>query len=174
MKPVQIPSRVGEPNWPVLPAVRVGTTDEPAEFAVIVDCGEPTPGEPYATLRVFGWPNHINTEQGEYDLTFAQAQHSMLQRAGLTPSTRVEVVVVRDPDEANAYTVFIDGQHRPDRRTDQVLVQTHNIDPGASGVTEAWVAAELERAGTLSEAAAAHACDAVTSYAEDNDVAVPS
>ncbi len=162
-----MPTRVGELRWPVLSAIRVGTTDEPAEFVVIVDCGEPTPREPYATLRVFVWPEHTVAQQGEYDLTFAQAQRSMLERAGMLPSTSVEVVVMREPDRANDYTVFIDGTHHPNGTTDRVRVRTHDIDPGADGVTEAWVAAELQRTDTLSEAAAAHARDIITSYADD-------
>jgi hypothetical protein len=47
----------------------------------------------------------------------------------------VEVVVVRNPDRANDYTIFIDGTHHPDGKTDPVRVLTRDIDPGASGVT---------------------------------------
>jgi len=164
---------VGELRWPVLSAVRVGDADYPAEFVVIVDCGKPPFRESYAVLRLLMWPYHIKDDQGEFDLTFAQAQRRMAERAGLRPPVTVEVVVVRDPDAANAYTVFVDGQHRSDARTDRVRVVIHDIDPGARGVSKAWVAAELQRAHALSPAAAAHARSVVMGYAEDNDVAVP-
>jgi hypothetical protein len=85
----------------------------------------------------------------------------------------VEVVVVRDPDAANDYTVFVDGQHRRDQNTDRVRVLIHDIDPGAAGVSQEWVAAELRRANELSQAAAAHARDVVIGYADDHDGAVP-
>jgi hypothetical protein len=51
MNPVAPPTTVGSLHWPVLSAVRVSTANQPAEFVVLVDCGEPTPREPYATLR---------------------------------------------------------------------------------------------------------------------------
>jgi len=170
--PVRLPTHIGDVRWPVLSAVRVSAADHPAEFVVIVDCGEPTPDERYAVLRLLAWPHHIKSDMGEYDLTFTQARRRMAERAGLLPSTTVEVVVVRDPDAANAYTVFIDGQHRPDATTDRVRVVTHDIDPGAGGVTGAWVTAELQRADALSPAAAAHIRDVVTGYADDSDEVV--
>src|SRR5262245_52197827 len=111
MRFVAPPSRVGDLRWPVLSAMRVNTVDEPAEFVVIVDCGEGTPREPFATLHVYVWRDRTHAEQGEYNLTFDQARRSLAERAGLLPTarTRVEVVVVRDPDAANDYAVFVDG-----------------------------------------------------------------
>ena len=66
----------------------------------------------------------VGAGQGEYDLTFAQAQHSLAERAGLLPDHTVEVIVVRDPDRSNDYTVVIDGTIRPDATTDHVRVLT--------------------------------------------------
>jgi hypothetical protein len=125
------PTHVGDRRWLVLSAVRVERDQHPAEFVVVVDCGEPTPREPYATLRVYVWPEGSKAEQGEYDLTFAQAQRSMLERAGLLPRSTVEVVVVRDPDRGNDYTVVIDGKPRADGTSRHVRVITHDIDLGA-------------------------------------------
>ena len=167
------PPHVGELRWPVLSAVRVGNLDQPAEFVVIVDCGRPAPREQYAVLRLLVWPSHVKDDLGEYDLTFAQARRRMAERAGLPPPVTVEVVVVRDPDAANDYTVFVDGQHRRDQNTDRVRVVIHDIDPGAAGVSQAWVAAGLRRANELSQAAAAYARDVVIGYADGHDGAVP-
>jgi hypothetical protein len=165
------PPHVGDLRWPVISAARVGTADEPAEFVVIADCGKPTPRERYATFRVFQWAQRSKAEQGEYDLTFDQARHSLAERAGLLPAaTKVEVVVVRDPDAANDYTIFVDGQRRPDGATDRVHVITHDIDLGAAEITPTWVAEQLRWASeTLSPAARRHAHEAVTSYADDLD-----
>jgi hypothetical protein len=131
MQPVAPPTHVGDLHWPVLSAVRVEGSDHPAEFVVLVDCGEPAPREPYATLLVHVWAEHSKAEPGEYDLTFAQAKRSLAERAGLLPTTTVEVLVVRDPDQTNNYTIFIDGHHPPDGKTDTVRVVTHDIDLGA-------------------------------------------
>ena len=170
MHPVVPPTTVGDLHWPVLSAVRVNTTDEPAEFVVLVDCGEPTPREPYATLRLYICPDHSKAEQGEYDLTFAQAQYSLADRAGLLRDRTVEVIVVRDPDRSNDYTVVIDGTIRPGAATDHLRVITHDIDLGAEDITPAWVAAQLESARRLSPAAAAHAAEVIAGYADDTDV----
>src|SRR5690606_12163971 len=119
MRFVAPPTHVGEDQWPVLSAVRVNTADDPAEFVVLVDCGEGTPLHPYATLQVFIWTKRRTRRKvgdGEYNLTFEQARRSLAQRAGLAPArtTTVELVVVRDPDTANDYAVFVDGVRRPD------------------------------------------------------------
>jgi hypothetical protein len=169
MRFVAPPTHVGEDQWPVLSAVRVSTAEDPAEFVVIVDCGEGTPQHPYATLQVFIWPTRRKVTDGEYNLTFDQARRSLAERAGLLPTTAttVEVVVVRDPDAANDYAVFVDGTHRPDGTTDVVRVITHDIDLGAVDLTPAWVDQQLQRADTLSPAAARHARDAVVAYVDD-------
>ena len=172
MHPVAPPTSVGDLHWPVLCAVRVSTADDPAEFVVLVDCGEPTPREQYATLRVYVWSDHSKAEEGEYDLTFAQARHSLAERVGLLPRSTVEVIVVRDPDRSNDYTVVIDGTIRPDGTSPYVRVITHDIDLGASEITPAWVVAQQEYAQQLSPAAAAHAGDVIAMYADDNDVDV--
>lgn len=78
-----IPTVVGDLRWPVISAVRLNASD-PAEYIVIADCGEGTPHERYATLRVTVWPDRTVAQQGQYDLSFTQAQRSMLQRADLT------------------------------------------------------------------------------------------
>jgi hypothetical protein len=172
MHPVAPPTSIGDQHWPVQSAVRVSTAVDPAEFVVLVDCGEPTPREQYATLSVYLWPDHSKAAHGEYDLTFAQARHSLAERAGLAPRSTVEVVVVRDPDRSNDYTVVIDGTIRPDGTSRYVRVITHDIDLGASEITPAWVAVQREYAEQLSPAAAAHAGEVIAMYADDNDVDV--
>ena len=170
MDPVVVPTTVGSLRWPVLCAVRLSTAEQPAEFVVLVDCGEPTPRQPYATLKLYVRPDHSKAEQGEYDLTFAQAQRSLAERAGLLAHHTVEVIVVRDPDRSNDYTVAIDGTIRPQARTEHVRVITHDIDPGAQDITPAWVAAQLESTRGLLPAAAAYAADVIAMYADDADV----
>jgi hypothetical protein len=170
VKPVLPPTRVGDLNWPVVSYIRLDTGDVPAEFIVLVDCGEGPPREPYATLRVLVWPYCTKSGLGHHDMSYAQAQRSLVQRAGLLPVSTVEVVTVRDPDRSNDHTVFIDGKARPDGRTDLVQVISHDIDLGASEITPDWAAGQLERTQTLSPAAAVHAREVVSMYADDNDV----
>jgi hypothetical protein len=169
MRVVAPPTHVGEDHWPVLSCVRVTAADEPAEFVVLVDCGEGTPQHPYATLRVFVWPTRRKVADGEYNLSFDQARRSLAERARLLPHTTssVEVVVVRDPDAANDYAIFVDGTHRPDGKANGVRVVTHDIDLGAVEITAAWVEQQLARASALSPAAARHARDAVHAHVED-------
>jgi hypothetical protein len=168
MRHVAAPTHVGPDQWPVLSAVRIATAADPAEFVVLVDCGEGTPTNRYATLLVFIWPDHTKTIDGEYNLTFAQARHSLAERAGLLAKTTitVEVVVVRDPDYANDYTIFVDGQPYTGK-SETVRVVTHDIDFGASPITSAWVAGQLKAADALSPAAAARARETVLAYAGD-------
>ena len=173
MKPVLPPTRVGDLNWPVVSYIRLDTGDVPAEFIVLVDCGEGPPREPYATLRVLVWPYCTKSGLGHHDMSYAQAQRSLVQRAGLLPVSTVEVVTVRDPDCSNDHTVFIDGRQRCDGTSDLVQVITHDIDLGAGEITADWVAGQLERTQTLSPAAAVHARDAIASYTDDIDVDGP-
>ena len=197
MSPVPIPTHVGDLRWPVQAALRVQPEpgDWPVEFVVVVDCREGTPSR-YAVLTVHVWPDRVVAQQGIYDLTFTRAQQIMLERARLLPTVRVEVITVRDPDRANEYTVFIDGQRRdvtvtdtglrdtgtPDASTPgtgdtgvagRVRVLVCDIDPGDTGVTPAWVRDILTRADRLSPAAAAWAGDVVAGYAEDNAIPLP-
>jgi hypothetical protein len=91
MRLVAPPTHVGEDQWPVLSAVRVNTADDPAEFVVLVDCGEGTPVHRYATLRVFVWTTQRTRRKigdGEYKLTFEQARRSLAERASTVASTR--------------------------------------------------------------------------------------
>lgn len=172
MRFVAPPTHVGEDHRPVLSSVRVSTADRPAEFVVLVDCGEGTPEHPYATLHVFVWPERRKVADGEYNLTFDQARRSLAERAGLLPTTTitVEVVVVRDPDAANDYAIFVDGTRRPDGKGDGARVITHDIDLGAVDITPEWVAEQLQRADALSPSAARHARDTVLAYVDDIEV----
>jgi hypothetical protein len=175
MRLVAPPTHVGVDQWPVLSAVRVNTADDPAEFVVLVDCGEGTPRHRYATLQVRIWTKPRTRRKigdGEYDLTFDQARRSLAERAGLLPTTTttVEVVVVRDPDAANDYAVFVDSTHQPDGATDEVRVITYDIDLGAVEITPTWVDQQMKRADALSPAAARHARDAVLAYVDDMQV----
>ncbi|GAA0908079.1 hypothetical protein [Virgisporangium aurantiacum] len=172
MRLVAPPTHVGEDQWPVLSAVRVSTADDPAEFIVLVDCGEGTPEHPYATLRAVVWTRRRTRRKvtdGEYNLTFDAARRSLAERAGLLPTTAstIEVVVVRDPDFGTDYAMFVDGVRRPEGRTDGVRVVAHDIDLGAVEITPASVEQRLLRADALSPAAARHARDAVLAYVDE-------
>jgi hypothetical protein len=182
----------------VVAAVRVLPEPEgaPAQFVVVVDCGDDTPPHRYAVLAVCGWPDRVVAERGDYDLTLDRAQQIMLERARLLPTVRVEVVTVRDPDRANDDTVFVDGRRGAATVTDTGLHDTRtpdtdpggngdvgvaarvrvlvcDIDPGDTGVTPGWVREMLTRTGTLSPAAASCASAAVADHAEDNAIPLP-
>ena len=203
MSPVPIPTHIGDLRWPVQAAVGVLSATEggPVEFVVVVDCGEGTPTGRYGVLAAYVWPDRIVAQQGEYDLTFARAQQIMLERAGLLPTARVEVVTVRDPERANEHTIFVDGRRRDTTVTDtgpydtgtphpgapdtspagtgntgvaaRVQVVVCDIDPGDTGVTPTWVRDMLTRASKLSPAAAACVGAVVTGYAEDDAIPLP-
>jgi len=174
MRFVAPPTHVGEHRWPVLSAVRVNTGDQPAEFVVLVDCGDGTPEHPYATLRVSIWPEQRKVSQGQYNLTFDQARRHLAERAGLLPATvTVEVVVVRDPVAANDYAIFVDGTRIPDGHTGRVRVITHDVDLGVVDLTPAQVAEYLQQANALSPAAARHARNAILAFVDDPNVDHP-
>jgi hypothetical protein len=106
---------VGDLHRPVLSAVRFSTADEPAEFIVIVDCGEPhtRPATRHAARGL--WPDHSKAEHGQYDLTFDQANRRLAARAGLLPSSTVEVIVEHaTPTAATTTPSSLTG--RPARR----------------------------------------------------------
>lgn len=170
MKPILPPTHVGDLNRPVVSYLRLDTGDTPAEFFVLVDCGEGTPNEPYATMRVLVWPDHTKTEWGEYNMTFAQAQRSLIERAGLAPTSTVEIVTVRDPDGSSDPAVFIDGVACPDRRSQRVRVVVHDIDIAAGEITTDWLASQMGRTRGLSADAATYVRIAVTMYADDNNL----
>lgn len=160
-------TRLGELPWPVLPAVRVGAADNPAGF-IVVDCGEPTPCERYATLRVSILPDLIKIGEGECDPTFGDAQRSLAERVGLAErlSRRlVEVVVVRELDSNNECTIVIDGETRAGGNSGRVEMITHDVDFGAREITPARVAAAVEATEQLSPGAATCARDVITTYA---------
>jgi hypothetical protein len=115
------------------------------------------------------WPHCTKPGLGHHDMSYAQAQRSLVQRAGLLPVSTVEVVTVRDPDRSNDHTVFIDGRPAPTAGPTWVQVISHDIDLGASEITPDWVVGQLERTQTLSPAAAVHAREVVSMYADDND-----
>jgi hypothetical protein len=175
-----VPTSCASACTPTTPASALGTSG--------LLCHRHNPGAPNACITIgsasppsrntarldteFVWPDHSKAEQGEYDLTFAPARPSLADRAGLLPDYTVEVIVVRDPDRSNDYTV-VDGAIRPHTTTGRaaghVRVITHDIDLGAQDITAAWVAAQLESARRLSPAAATHAGEVIAGYADDND-----
>lgn len=63
----------------------------------------------------------------------------------------VEVVIVRDPDESNEFTVFIDGvkvDHH--HETPEVKVVLWDIDLGSSEIDREWVHDNMDTMGVLS------------------------
>ncbi|MDQ1645722.1 MAG: hypothetical protein QOJ50_1906 [Cryptosporangiaceae bacterium] len=80
-----VPTHAGG-SWPVMSAIRVGTLSDPAEFAVIADRGAEYGQHRYATLTVNVWPGGLAVARdGDYDLTWADAQTSLLELAELGP-----------------------------------------------------------------------------------------
>lgn len=111
MHPVLIPQAIGVDGWPVVSALRLGTTVAPAEFLAVVECGEAGSDTRFGTVRVFVWPGgRAAASDGHYDLTFADAQHDLLSRARLVGGHRVEIVVEqREPYAKDRVTTFVDG-----------------------------------------------------------------
>lgn len=83
---------------------------------------------------------------------------------------RVDIIVVRDPDEANQYSVYIDGVKADTNETDTVKVTISDIDFGASAITGEWVTNHLETANDLSPAAAAEYRSIIDQTAKHHNV----
>jgi hypothetical protein len=174
MTPVAVPTHVGDLQWPVLSAIRVDSRDHPAELILLVDCGEGMPNEPYATLQLFIWPTRTKLQDGHYDLTWAEAQRSLLHRAGLLPRHRVEVVTVRHPQRANQHTIFVDGTHRDTGVAPDVQVVVVDVDLHGDAVEQDLV---LSGAATdlraVSPAVRIHVREVAASYLDDRDGDTP-
>jgi hypothetical protein len=171
--PIPIPTYVTSFRWPVVSAIRV-EGPAPAAFVAVVDRGGPIPDQPYAVLRVDLWPDRTEVELGRYDLSFTDAVHRMVQRADALPRPRVEIVTVRDSDQANDHAVFVNGRYDNGHGDLPVTVVVWDIDPGAGGVDAEWVQGHWTCADQLSPAAAAHVRTTVAGYAAQHHVAVPS
>jgi len=174
MTPVTVPAHVGDLRWPVLSAIRVDSGDYPAELMLLVDCGEGTPNEPYATLQLFIWPTRTKLQDGHYDLTWAEAQRGLLHRAGLLPQHRVEVVTVRHPERANQHTIFVDGTHRDTgvARDVQVVVVDVNLVDGLDGDAVAGdpvLSGAATDLAAVSAAVRTHVREVAASYLDDRD-----
>jgi hypothetical protein len=170
---IPIPTHLTGLRWPVVSAIRVDSV-APAAFVAVVDRGGPIPDQPYAVLRVDLWPERTEVDLGCYDLSFTDAMHRMVQRANTLVRPVVEIVTVRDSDQANVHTVFVNGRRHHGDGDLPVTVVVWDIDPGAGGVDEEWVQAHWTCTGQLSPAAAAHVRATVARYAADEHVAVPS
>ena len=81
-----MPTVVGVLRWPVISAVRVNAGSGSADYIVLADCGEGTPHEQYATLRVTVWPDRTVAQQGQYELS--PRQRSEACSTGPTSATR--------------------------------------------------------------------------------------
>lgn len=100
---------------------------------------------------------------------------------GVHRSATVEVVVLRDPDAANSYDVFINGravtEQRDGAKADGVSVLTYDIDAGSSiegqgpEVIREWADYHrAEAAKLLSVAAAARVVGIVDGYDDEDFV----
>jgi hypothetical protein len=106
--------------------VRVGTSVTPAEFIVIADCHDDTAHERYATLRLFIRSGQVLARDGEYDLSWQQAQRSLVERARLIPHRRGEVLVYSsEPYDTDETVVFIDGDQPGS--DEPITVDTHVV-----------------------------------------------
>lgn len=166
---VQIPASVGVQRWPVVSAVRVGTSVTPAEFIVIADCRDDTAHERYATLHLLLRPGQCNARDGEYDLTWQQAQRSLAERARLIPHRRVEVLVYcNEPDNTDETVVFIDGDApEPD---EPITVDTHVVYLDIHDDEDEWMGRVLRNAATLSAAARQDVTDVINAVAQERGV----
>jgi hypothetical protein len=170
--PIAIPTHVTSFRWPVVSAIRIDGP-VPAAFIAVVDRGGPIPDQPYAVLRIDLWPDRTEVELGHYDLAFTDAVHRMVQRADALPRPVVEIVTVRDSDQANDHAVFVNGRYDNGAGDLPVTVLVWDIDPGAGGVDDEWVQGHWSCTDRLSPAAAAHVRTTVAEYAAHHDVAVP-
>ena len=142
---------------------------------------EPTPSG-YATIAGFAADQHARharladriapiIEAGE---RLAAGGHPcMLQRAGLLPKHRVEVVTVRHPEQANDHTIFIDGQRRGSGVSDDVSVIVVDVDLDDAGISQPAVSGAATDMRKVSRAAATHVGDVTASYLDDHDVDAP-
>ncbi|MEU7822943.1 hypothetical protein [Catellatospora sp. NPDC049133] len=109
---VRVPQVVGWDGWPVVSAIRIGDEARPAEFVVVVDCGDGR----FGTMRVYVWPGSApKARDGHYDLTLVEAHQDMLERAKMLPTYDIEAVVeAREPYEVDRTMVFVNGDVLPD------------------------------------------------------------
>jgi hypothetical protein len=146
-------------------AVRVGTSVTPAEFIVIADCRDDTAHERYATLHLFIRPGHVKARDGEYDLTWQHAQHSLAERARLIPHRRVEVLVYSsEPHDTDETVVFIDGD--PPEPDEPITVDTHVVYLDIHNDEDEWMGQALRNAATLSTAARQDVTNMITAIAQ--------
>jgi hypothetical protein len=168
---VQIPGSVGVQRWPVVSAVRVGTSVTPAEFIVIADCCDDTAHERYATLHLHIRPGQVNARDGEYDLTWQQALRSLAERARLIPHRRVEVLVYSsEPHDTDETVLFIDGD--PPEPDEPITVDTHVVYLDIHDDEDEWMSRVLRNAATLSTAARQEVTNMITAIAQVRGVDV--
>jgi hypothetical protein len=168
MTPIILPAS-GPNGARILSAVRLGTSDTPAEFIVIADCGEGTPTERYATWHVYAWPGRTKFDAGEYNLTWQQARRSLAERAYLIPPRDIEVTVIaREPHHADILQAFVDGATPDAASRITVRTEVFYLDPDNEDDHE--VRDGLRRAATLSPAAAGHVADILRDFAREQRI----
>lgn len=170
LKAVPIPLAAGSDRLPVLSAVRVGISDRPAEFIAIADCGEGTPTHRYATQRLYVWPEgRTVARDGIYNLTWQDAQASLIARAKLTPAPKAEVVVfAAEPHEPDAVHIFIDGT--PATTPPPVEVTTHVVRLDYDDEEDLWLIHALEGIDHLSPDAQRTITGVITSIADEREL----
>jgi hypothetical protein len=168
MIPIILPA-TGPNQAPILSAVRVGTSDTPAEFIVIVDCQEGTPIEPYATLHLYAWPGQVKFRAGVYNLTWVQAKCSLAERAGLIPHRDIEVAVIaREPHQTDLDRVFVDGSPVDDASRTMVRTEVFYLDPDDEDIHE--LRDGLHRAASLTPAAQAQVTQVLQEFAHAHGI----
>jgi len=170
LKAVPIPFAAGSDQLPVLSAVRVGVLDRRAAFIALVDCGEGTPTHRYATQQLYVWPDgRTVARDGIYNLTWQDAQASLIERAKLTPAPQVEVVVfAAEPHEPDVIHIFIDGA--PVATPARVEVTTHVVRLDYDDEEDFWLIHALERIDHLSPAAQRTITGVITGIADESEL----
>jgi hypothetical protein len=172
-----LPATITAEHWPVCSAVRVGDADS-SEYIVIADRGSQYAPARYTTVRLLLERYGAYIRDGVHDLTWEQAQLSMIQRALLVPARHVEVLVyAKEPHSRNTQAIFVDG--RPLQATDQITVRTEvfNLDSDLRHEDYdnelVWAHQVRDQQRLLSDAAAAHAHETLTVFAEDAALIYP-
>jgi hypothetical protein len=170
MTPLTLPA-TGPNGTRILSAVRVGTSESPAEYIVVVDCREGTPTERYATLHVYAWPDQVKFRDGVYNLTWPQAKHSLAERAGLIAHRQVEVVIfAKEPYATDEISVFIDGEMISAR--DGLTIATPIFYLDEDDEDDDWIPRAITRAQSLSTAAAHLVTEVHTAIARERGIGV--
>ncbi|MEV6964480.1 hypothetical protein AB0M47_05135 [Hamadaea sp. NPDC051192] len=172
-----LPAAVTKQQWPVCSAARVGpaTSDD---YIVVADRGDEHAPARYATVHLRLRPHRTSMLGQRLDLTWAQAQRSMIEWAGLVLDRHVEVLVYSRPAHRQSQAVvFVNGHPRTadDRITVSTAMFHLDADLRRQVSDTALARADWNRRQQrgLSDAAQEHADQTLTAFTSAADVAGP-